>query len=290
LQQRVSHKKTVEFYNKNARTFVPDGKTIEEAISRTTYLGIAAHQDDLEIMCPSAIIECFSRTDKFFTGVVLTNGSGSPRSGRYANFSDGSMRELRIAEQEIAAKIGRYSAVIQLDYPSSEIKKPSSNHVIDDLIKIVSISSPQTIFTHSLFDKHETHVAAALRTISAIRKSCKTFSKLIGCEVWGSLDWLPDSMKEVLDCSGFDNLLQALISVYDSQIGGGKRYDLAAIGRRLSNATFLESHEVDKISSAVIGIDMSSVVINNQDVLDFCKTYIDKFYSEISSRINRLSK
>ncbi len=61
---------------------------------------------------------------------------------------------------------------------------------------------------------------------------------MYGCEVWRDLDWLNDDEKVLLDCSQHQNIARALSSVFDSQIIGGKRYDLAVEGRRAANATF----------------------------------------------------
>ncbi|MFP4541109.1 MAG: hypothetical protein ACLFR7_05730, partial [Opitutales bacterium] len=69
--------------------------------------------------------------------------------------------------------------------------------------------------------------------------------RVLGCEVWRGLDWMPDDEKVPLDVSGNLELAQQLNGVFDSQIVGGKRYDLATIGRRRANATFLESHHAD---------------------------------------------
>src|SRR4030042_40094 len=55
---------------------------------------------------------------------------------------------------------------------------------------------------------------------------------LWGGEVWRDLDWLTDEDKVALDVSGQENLQMALLGVFDSQICGGERYDLARRGRR----------------------------------------------------------
>jgi hypothetical protein len=55
---------------------------------------------------------------------------------------------------------------------------------------------------------------------------------VLGCEVWRDLDWLLDSDKVALDSSAKPELAAALLKVFDSQISGGKRYDLATLGRR----------------------------------------------------------
>jgi hypothetical protein len=46
-------------------------------------MGIGAHQDDREIIAIDGILNCFQQEDKSFTGVVVTNGSGSPRDDLY---------------------------------------------------------------------------------------------------------------------------------------------------------------------------------------------------------------
>ena len=69
----------MRFKRDTAQLFVPDGLPEGQALARTTHMGISAHQDDLEIMAVDGILQCFQRTDKWFTGVIVTNGSGSPR-------------------------------------------------------------------------------------------------------------------------------------------------------------------------------------------------------------------
>ena len=45
-----------------------------------------------------------------------------------------------------------------------------------------------------------------------------------------------DDQKVGLDVSGHENVQNALLGVFDSQICGGKRYDLSAMGRRRAHA------------------------------------------------------
>jgi len=95
------------FSSPAADVYVPDGSTVAKALARTTHLCLAAHQDDIEIMAYHGIAECHGRKDRWFTGVVLTDGSGSPRSGKFANHSDEQMKAVRRAEQRKAAKLGK---------------------------------------------------------------------------------------------------------------------------------------------------------------------------------------
>lgn len=60
----------------------------DKPLSHTTHLAIAAHQDDIEIMAGGPILDCYGKYEKWFTGVVVTDGAGSPRSGVYANYTN----------------------------------------------------------------------------------------------------------------------------------------------------------------------------------------------------------
>ena len=102
----------MEFQRPNADFFVPDGIAPEPAMARTTHLCIAAHQDDIEIMAYHGIAECFGRADRWFTGVVVTNGAGSPRTGIYGAYTDEEMQQVRVLEQRKAAYVGEYACQI----------------------------------------------------------------------------------------------------------------------------------------------------------------------------------
>ena len=121
----------MQFHNSSADLFVPDGVETQAALTRTTHLCIAAHQDDIEIMAYHGIAECFGQKDKWFTGVVVTNGAGSPRSGIYGGYSDEGMQKVRVIEQRKAAYVGEYSCQLQLGYSSAQVKNPRDNAAVD---------------------------------------------------------------------------------------------------------------------------------------------------------------
>ena len=73
----------MKFHLNTSEVFVPDGEPVEQALARTTHLCFSAHQDDIEIMAAQPIIECFQQKDKWFTGVVVSDGRGSPCDGIY---------------------------------------------------------------------------------------------------------------------------------------------------------------------------------------------------------------
>ncbi len=275
-----------------AEIYIPNGDSETNALTRTTHLGISAHQDDLEIMAYHGIIECFGKKDAGFMGVVVTNGSGSPRDDLYANYTDEQMQQVRKIEQKKAAFVGEYSALAMLGYSSSEIKDVSNKDVIEDIKTCILSAKPNTIYTHNLADKHDTHVATVLRVISALRNipEQKRPQKLYGCEVWRGLDWLCDEDKVVFNVEAHENLALSLLGVFDSQICGGKRYDLATMGRRRANATYFASHGVDESNSIIFGLDLTPLIKNdNINPADYINEYIQRFAGEVSNRISKFA-
>jgi LmbE family N-acetylglucosaminyl deacetylase len=274
-----------------AEVFVPDGSPPHDAVARTTHLGICAHQDDLEIMAYHGILECFQRKDRWFTGVTMTNGSGSARDLEYKDYSDSEMVDVRRLEQKKAAFVGEFSSMLLLNHKSAAVKDPKNVDVAADLDAVLALASPEFVYTHNLADKHDTHVAVVLRVLAALRRLPKSERprKVIGCEVWRDLDWLCDSDKVVMPVDRHQNLADALMGVFDSQICGGKRYDLAARGRRLANATFFESHLVDKDQALIWGIDLTPLLDEENDPFAFVKQHIDRFADEVKARIAKMS-
>src|SRR6266550_2597976 len=139
----------MQFHQPNADFFVPDGMAPEEAMARTTHLSIAAHQDDIEIMAYHGIAECFGSADQWFTGVVVTNGAGSPRTGIYGDFTDEAMQQVRILEQRKAAYLGEYAGQIQLGFPSSRVKDPNETAVVEDIANILRATRPRIVYLHN---------------------------------------------------------------------------------------------------------------------------------------------
>jgi LmbE family N-acetylglucosaminyl deacetylase len=274
-----------------AELFVPDGLPAEAALARTTHLCIAAHQDDIEIMAANPILTCFQQKDLWFTGVVVTDGRGSPRDDLYKDYTDEDMRVVRFIEQKKAAYVGEYAAQILLDYPSKLIKNGASKLAVEDIVKILKATRPQFVYTHNLADKHDTHVAVALKVIAAVRQLPKEEQpqKLYGCEVWRDLDWMTDDDKVPFDCSAHENLQMALVGVFDSQICGGKRYDLATLGRRKAHATYFASHGTDVTTGLSFGMDLTPLIDNpERDPGSYVQALIQRFAQDVADRMQRL--
>lgn len=277
------------FQLETAEVFIPDGQPIDKAIQRSTHMGICAHQDDLEIMAFDGILKCFQQTDKWFCGVVVTNGSGSPRDDLYKDYSDEQMVVVRRTEQKKAAFVGEYGAQVLLDYPSSSVKDVGNSDPTTDLVELFRLAQPEFVYTHNLADKHGTHVGVGLRVIQAVRKLPLDLrpKKIYGCEVWRDLDWMVDRDKVVFNLSPHENLQAALLGVFDSQICGGKRYDLATMGRRRAHATYFESHGVDTSTSISFAMDLTPLALDEKlSIREFVGGHIERFAKEVDLSIN----
>jgi LmbE family N-acetylglucosaminyl deacetylase len=281
----------MKFNLDTAELFVPDSLPAEAALARTTHLCFAAHQDDIEIMAANPIITCFQQKDLWFTGVVVTDGRGSPRDDLYKDYSDEDMRVVRFIEQKKAAFIGEYAAQVLLDYPSQAIKDGANKQAIEDIVTILKATRPQFVYTHNLADKHDTHVGVALKVIEAVRQLPQEDQpeKLYGCEVWRDLDWMTDADKVPFDCSAHENVQMALVGVFDSQICGGKRYDLATMGRHKAHATYFASHGTDATTGLSFGMDLTPLIVDPaKDPGGFVQELIQHFAQEVADRVGKL--
>ncbi len=252
-------------------------------LATVTHLGVGAHHDDLEFMAFHGIVECLDRPGRAFGGVVCTDGAGSSLSGALANLAADELRARRIAEQNRAAEIGGYRAMIHLGYPSAAVLDPTDSRPAADLEKILRIARPEVLYTHNPADKHRTHLgvfASVIRAVRALPRAERPRS-IIGCEVWRSLDWMPDSEKIRMDVSGRDVLARNLNACFESQIAGGKRYDLAVMGRRAANATFDQPNAGDSSSQVILGMDLTPLAQDDSlDPVEFTCAIIRRFENE----------
>jgi LmbE family N-acetylglucosaminyl deacetylase len=281
----------MKFSRPEADVFVPNGGEPDAALARTTHLCVIAHQDDIEINAYPAVAECYGRADRFFTGVTVTDGAGSPRSGPFANFTDEQMKAVRVEEQRAAARLARYNLQLQLAHPSADVKKSGHAGVLADLTEIFSACRPQVVYLHQPLDKHDTHVAVLLRCIEAMRSlpAAQRPARVVGVEAWRGLDWLMDDAKVPLDCSAHPELALPIMQVFASQIAGGKRYDIAAIGRRRANATFHSSHATDKFESVAWALDLTPLVADaTLSVADFTLAQVDRLRADVAARLAKL--
>lgn len=278
----------MQFRHEKHDVFVPDQSDPVAALNRVTHLGIVSHQDDLEIAAYHGITECFHSKDKWFGGVVVTNGSGSPRKGPYADYTDEEMQQVRLTEQRKAAYVGEYSVMIQLGYPSDDLKTDGRASVAADIAQILTETQPEVLYLHNPCDRHDTHVATFLRCLEAIRSlpKDKRPKAVYGCEVWRKLDWLLTQDKVMLKVDKHSHLLRPLLGVFDSQISGGKRYDLAEEGLRHANATYFDSHTTDNTSLLTFAMDLTPLAHDDSlCVEEYTLGYVRRLEQDVQQRL-----
>jgi len=188
--------------------------------------------------------------------------------------------------------VGEYACQIQLGFTSSEVKSPKGTAVVEDLQAIFAAANPEYIYLHNPADKHDTHVGTMMRAIAALRALGGTVApkKVYGCEVWRDLDWLPDADKQVLPVSARSNIAAALVGVFDSQVSGGKRYDLATAGRRLAHATYYASHGTDEESAINFAMDLTPLIANpSLSVAEYVLSFVDRLKADIALRVTSLT-
>ncbi|NCC50659.1 MAG: PIG-L family deacetylase [Spartobacteria bacterium] len=276
--------------NADAEIYVPDGRPLEEALDRVTHLGIGAHPGDLEMMAYHGILSSFQTSKNWFGGVICADGRGCPRAGAYEDYTDDMMRITRAQEQRAAAVIGQYGFMAQLSYTSEEVKDAPNALLCEDLKQVLRATHPSVLYTHSPSDKHETHIATLTAVIRAVRDLPKRErpQTIYGCEQWRDLDWMLDTDKIALDVGGHENLAAALLGVFDSQIAGGKSYDVAALGRRRANATYFEAYSVDTSDELLFAIDLSPLAHNDDlSLTEYTATLMSHFTNDVITRLKR---
>jgi LmbE family N-acetylglucosaminyl deacetylase len=245
--------------------FIPDGASWEAASTRVTHLVVAAHADDVEIMAWHALLHA-----KGLAAVIVTGGS-----------------DTRLHEQKRAASLGGYAAVIWLDHASAEVKRGPHAALASDLSEVLSAIRPRWVYTHNPADRHDTHVAVAVHAVQALRANPASVERVLGCEVWRALDWLQPQDKVKLDVSSVEKRAMPLIGVFESQIGGGKRYDLAAAGRKRANATFLDPYAPDPATAMEYAMDLTPLVRDpTLDIARWTAELVERFARDVEARLS----
>ncbi len=238
------------------KIYIPDKQPLGAVYKRNKHLAIVAHADDIEILALKPIAQ---KPGGFF-GIVVGDNKGAPIKPDYKNLSPDKIQGIREKEQELAARAGRYSGVAFLRISSRDIKNfQKKREVVDKIFNLIKQMSIETIYTHSLFDNHPTHVAVTQAVISSIKKLPlnKRPKAIYGMEVWGSLEWLPEKYKAAFDVSSSVDLIKKLLAVYKSQYYKGHRYDEAVLGRLRANAIFNKSHKFSGKKALIYGLDLS---------------------------------
>ena len=242
-------------------------------------------------MAYHGVAECFGRKDRWFTGVVVTNGAGSPRAGIYGDYTDEEMQQVRLLEQRKAA----YRRRVRLPDPARLSPAPRSKDPAGDArwwktcTRILLAARPggglpaqpgrqarhprgRGAARHRRAARRAADVQAreGLRLRSVARPGLAATTRT----------------SRLLPVSARSNIAAALVGVFDSQVSGGKRYDLATAGRRLAHATYYASHGTDQESALNFAMDLTPLVEDpDLPVADYVLGFVDRFRADVEKRI-----
>lgn len=253
------------------------------------FLAICAHPDDCEVMAIDGIQRGYRASKYTFACVVTTDGADSERSGRYARVTDQKMTSVVMEEQKKAAMIGRYHAVYFMNYTSEDARNQENEDIVEDYVNIIKELKPRIVYTHSLLDRHPTHVAVAIKVINACRqmKRADQPKVLYGCESERNLDWVDPSKVVTFNVSKNLRLQRQLISVHKSA-NMSRDYVNAAIGRRVVNAVFNRDEKKKNAKLTTKAINMSTLLRRKEfPIKRYAMSFVDDLYGEINDMMDR---
>jgi LmbE family N-acetylglucosaminyl deacetylase len=260
--------------------FCPYERSFQTALSMTTEVGIAAHPDDLELSMFPGITACFRDEDRWFTGIVCTNGIGCPILPRYAEFSKSDFIRLRWQEQCHAANYGNYAAVIGLKAEDSPYFRGET--VVDQITGYLELARPETVYTHDPADGHPHHIQVCQAVVDAVRRLPEAIRPkyVYGCEGWRSMDWIPPDLRACFDVSGHEELGASLIQVYATQDAGLLE---GFVLRRRVNAAIVSQVTGVPLTSVINAVDLRPLIRDEkQDVLTFTAGLVGRFYASVA--------
>ena len=77
--------------------------------------------------------------------------------------------------------------------------------------------------------------------------------------------------------------------MFDSQITGGKRYDLAVAGLRRAHATLDESHHLDASTGLAFYMDLTPLLTDTaRDPVAYAEERVQRFAADVKDRVSRL--
>lgn len=125
-------------------------------------LAVGAHLDDIELACGGTLAKAVDHNHQ--VKMIVMSESG------YTNYDGRVMRTAQTAVEEgrKAAQILGVNDIEILDFDSKDI--PYHYNVIEILDEKIQAYEPDVIFTHWVFDTHQSHEGVAKSTITAARR------------------------------------------------------------------------------------------------------------------------
>lgn len=211
---------------------------------------VGAHPDDIEIMALPEIAGGLAGRCRLHAVVCC---DGAPADG------DPAVVETRRAEALAAAEVGGFR-ITMLARPSAAVRGAGGRELADELRALLAADEPEAVLTHAPTDRHPTHVAvcaAVVRALCGLSPERRP-ARVLGCEVWGGLDWLgTDAVAR--DVSELRDLSDRLLAFHESQLGA-RRYDRGAWGRAVANAVFDDPQGDHDAAARVLAMDLTPAI------------------------------
>ncbi len=254
----------------------------------TNLLAIASHHDDIELMAMDGVLKAYGSKKYAFYACVVGDASNCNKIGKYADCSDKELMETRNQEQARASQIGEYEDLILLKKSQSDIEDLDNTTIVKELQKIILDINPDVVYTHNIFDRNLSHVRLALKVIEAILALPEESRPrlLYGCEIFRSLDWLPERYRVNFDISDNKEIQSRLIGVYDTMAEHSQNFAKAVVGRKLSNATFLGDKMGEEDKMLWFGLNLTPVISKGIPLKDYVIKILNDYNKEMLDNID----
>jgi len=249
----------------------------------TNLLAIAAHHGDIELMAMDGVLKAYGSKKYDFFACVVGDASNCNKTGKYAEFTDKELLEARIQEQSRASQIGEYADLILLKKSQADIEDLDNTAIVKELQKLILDVNPDVVYTHNIFDRNMSHSRLALKVIEAILNLPEDSRPrlLYGCEIFGSLDWVPEKYRVNFDISDNKDIQSRLIGVYDTMAEFSFNFTKAVAGRKTANATFQESLMGQEDKLTWYGINLTPIINKGISIKEYIVKILNDYNKEM---------
>ena len=164
-------------------------------IKDSNVLAIGSHPDDLEMFCAGTLLKLKDRGNKIYS-LVCTDGGGKEGD--------------RLKENKNACDFLGIEKSFVLDFKDSYLKH--NQKLVNAIDKIVKEVKPKWVFTHSVDDYHQDHIAVAKATRSVNREQDMTLITYPSYNLT-----IPFDANMVVDITNYFSEKMELLEIFKSQ-------------------------------------------------------------------------
>ena len=236
---------TLSDFEKKYISTVPSFDFSRHSKSASSAVVISPHPDDDVIGMGGSMRLLADKKVNVFT-VYITDGSSEI-------FKNRKISAVRQKEALDALGVVRAKAGIFLKHKSEKLSAPK---IVEDILSVLDLFKPETIYVPSPFERHYTHLKVSEMTVNAVRQIKDYCPELWGYSVWSS-GFGMNTMK-VVDISKVINIKKKAICMHKSQIKY-KDYASGIIGRNRYEGVFLYTHAKKSFEYAETFVNMQEL-------------------------------